>query len=83
MILSIFKTTIDPLLQPEFLKQKGNSDSAEDVNEFNLIYSDYQKLNTRSSYNKENLYPIPELNQFVSRKEKEKIISSRIYQQNQ
>jgi len=62
MINSIFKTTLDPLLQPEQLKNKTNDTPEEGVNEFKLIYSDYQNLNTRSSYNKENLYPIPELN---------------------
>ena len=36
----------------------------------------------RRSYNKNNLYPIQNLNQLQSRKEKEKIITSRIHQFN-
>lgn len=64
MLSNIFRLTLDPLLPQHDIKV--NEDPAN--LQFKLIYSDYQNLNTRGSYNKENLYPFPEFNQFISKK---------------
>lgn len=76
MLANIFEITLDPLLTPDQIKNqaKPNSDM-----QFRLVYSDYQNLNKRSSYNKENLYPFPEFSQFISKKQKEQILSNRLH----
>ena len=58
MLNNLLELTLDPLLSSPNIK-KSEVDGA---CEFKLIYSDYQNINERSSYSKNWLYPIPELN---------------------
>jgi len=78
MLTNLLEITLDPLLGPSYLNKKNKEQAHADTC-FSLIYSDYQNINLRSSYSKLNLYPIPELSQFISKKEKEKIMSNRIH----
>lgn len=55
MILNIFNLTVHPFLPQEYIKPQPIDDKVK----FSLIYSDYLHINTRSSYNRENLYPFP------------------------
>lgn len=77
MITNILSLTVSPFLGQDQLK--NNSNISDNTAKFDLIYSDYQNINTRSSYSRDTLYPFPELNQFISKKEKEKIISDRLH----
>jgi hypothetical protein len=76
MISNMFAITLDPLLDKKILKNKGKSEQFVEQ-KYELIYSDRENINMRGPYEKDNLYPIPQLNQFISRKEKEKVIAVR------
>ena len=74
MISNMFEITLDPLLDGKPIQNKGKSSEFSEQ-KYELIYSDRENINLRGPYEKDNLYPIPSLNQFISRKEKEKIIT--------
>lgn len=76
MISNMFEITLDPLLNGKPLNNKGKHDEFSEQ-KYELIYSDRENINLRGPYEKDNLYPIPELNQLISRKEKEKVIATR------
>lgn len=78
MLNTMLKITVSPLLEQDVYLKKNYHEGTR----FTMIYSDYKNINHRNSFNRQNLYPIPELNQFISRKEKEKIMTSRIHQFN-
>jgi hypothetical protein len=77
MISNMFAITLDPLLYGKDLRNNGKEDQFKEQ-KYELIYSDRENINMRGPYEKENLYPIPSLSQFISRKEKEKMIAIRI-----
>jgi len=81
MISNMFEITLDPLLDGKPIQNKGKSSEFSEQ-KYELIYSDRENINLRGPYEKDYLYPIPSLNQFISRKEKEKIIANRLQQFN-
>ena len=80
MLSNLLEITVDPLLGDHQKKQRP--EQVPGSPKYEMIYSDYQNINMRRSYNRNNLYPIESLNQLQSRKEKEKIMTSRIHQFN-
>jgi len=59
MLNNLIEITIEPLLVDQGVSLKEKQDNPE--RQFELIYSDYQKINKRRSYNRHNLYPIKSL----------------------
>ena len=81
MISNMFEITLDPLLDGKPIKNKGKSTEFSEQ-KYELIYSDRENINQRGPFEKDNLYPIPSLNQFISKKDKEKTIATRRHQFN-
>lgn len=81
MISNMLNITLDPLLGGKELRNKGPDDAFAEQ-KYELIYSDAQNINMRGSYDKSRLYPIDSMSQLISRKDKEKIASTRRQQFN-
>jgi hypothetical protein len=73
MISNMLSITLNPLLNGKDLQTKDEFKEMK----YELIYSDAQNLNTRGPYDKNRLYPIDSMSQFITRKDKEKIVNSR------
>lgn len=76
MISNMLRITLDPLLGGKDLRNNGPDDSFKEQ-KYELIYSDAQNINMRGSYDKRRLYPIESMGQFITRKDKEKIVNNR------
>ena len=76
MISNMLSITLEPLLGRKELRNKG-PDDAYIEQKYELIYSDAQNINMRGSYDKSRLYPIDSMSQLISRKDKEKIATTR------
>ena len=60
MLSNLLDITVSPLLNDN--QKKKRTEQPAGSPKFEMIYSDYQNINMRRSYNKTNLYPIQSLN---------------------